>query len=632
MKLAKTIALWVICLLLGSAAVSAFASEGTDLMNGVLRAKSVESAEVYDTAILFNALTFSIPDGWEKTAEEELQEGVGFQYRCTDKDGVTAVFEGTATDTARYFGQSINAYGDIKEKLENEKTDHIIARFHGIEMIAAGDDSLVLCICLTQDGMMLGFGFGSETGSMADVAQSEKLAGDIAAIIHSIKALPGANLLPFEDAIWGDPAPTQTPAGDQSNADKDGDVQFFMAITDASQAPVSTHPIYLGDQLVLSIPDDWVTVDPEDSVCAFRGTDEAGNTAVVVVDAIKQEGITLEALAEDAKSMRCCCTITSNGRTYFTVLAGNATVISAWLAEDDCVLMIAAYTESAEAMQSEKLLADLHQILCRLRPLFEGETEQLAAQEALKEQADKGEAVSFQDPEFERMVRAAMGRTDEEPIYAAELEAIRNLSIRTGKLLFSQEIIMAEAYRQPCALDLADLALFPGLRYLSVTDMKCTGFEALTKLPELHKITLIRTGLTDCGFVSGMSITELNLAGNILTDFSPIASLTGLRELNLSSTGLVSLDILRGLDLTELVVANNSISDLEPIADMTNLTNLYIQNTKVESLEVLRSFKELVLLNISEMPGEISLEPLHELENLQHLLSFGTSTIDANEE
>lgn len=58
----------------------------------------------------------------------------------------------------------------------------------------------------------------------------------------------------------------------------------------------------------------------------------------------------------------------------------------------------------------------------------------------------------------------------------------------------------------------------------------------------------------------------------------------------------------------------------------------YIQNTKVESLEVLRNFKELVLLNISELPGKISLEPLHELEKLQHLFSFGTSTIDANGE
>ena len=129
-----------------------------------------------------------------------------------------------------------------------------------------------------------------------------------------------------------------------------------------------------------------------------------------------------------------------------------------------------------------------------------------------------------------------------------------------------------------------------------------------------------------------MSLTELNLAGNTLTDFSPIASLTDLRELNLSNTGLDSLEILRGLDLTELVVASDPISDLEPIAGMTHLTNLYIQNTKVESLEVLRSFKDLALLNISELPGEISLEPLHELENLQHLFTFSTSTVDADEE
>ena len=154
----------------------------------------------------------------------------------------------------------------------------------------------------------------------------------------------------------------------------------------------------------------------------------------------------------------------------------------------------------------------------------------------------------------------------------------------------------------------------------------------MTGLAEVNRITLIRTGLTDCGFVSGMNLVELNLAGNNLTDFSPIASLTGLRELNLFSTGLDSLDVIQGLDLMQLIVGNNPISDLEPIAQMTHLKYLAIQNTNVQSLDVLRNFKELETLNIAELTGEISLEPLYGLEKLQRLIYYGTSINDMDKE
>ena len=412
----------------------------------------------------------------------------------------------------------------------------------------------------------------------------------------------------------------------------DLEVEFFRAVTSAHDASVNTHPIYLGDQLVLSIPDDWTEIDPDDSICAFTGTDEAGNRVTVVVDAMEVGGMNLSALEEAARTQPYSCMITANGRTFFTVLTRNGGLVTAWLTEDQDIISVFAFPETDQAMRSEKLVNDLHQIMCRLRPLYEGELEQLAAQKALEGKEKKGELVSFHDPEFERMVRAAMGRAADEPVYTAELETVRNLSIRSGRLAFSQEILTAVSYQQPSILDLSDLALFPNLRYLSITDMECTGYEALTGLAELNKITLIRTGLTDCGFVRGMNLVELNLAGNKLTDFSPIASLTGLRELNLFNTGLDSLDVIRGLDLTQLIVGNNPISDLEPISQMTHLKYLAIQNTDVQSLDVLRNCKELETLNIAELAGEISLEPLYGLEKLQQLIHYGTSMNDTDKE
>ena len=472
MKLAKVMTLCIVCMLIGSVTVSAFASEGTDLLYRILNTESAENMEACDTAILFETLSFSIPSGWEKTAGEDPNKGQCFQYRCTDKDGVTVFFEGVFADAVRDSDPAINTYSDLKKRIEKEKADYIIIVFQGIEMIASGDDSLFVCMCLTQDGSALGFGFESETKSMADVARSEQLMRDITAILHSIKALPDANLMSFDEAIWGEPEPglIPTPAAERSDAEKDIEVEFFNAITDLRKDDVNTYPIFLRDQLVLSIPEDWIEIDPEDSVCAFTGADETGNRATVVVDAVKKEGITLEALAEDMKRMRASCMITANGRSFLVGLANDA-VIASWLAEDDYVLTVAAYPESVEAMQSEKLTTDLMQILCRLRPVYEDELDQLAAQEALNRNADKGEAVSFHNPEFERMVRRAMRRADEEPVYAAELQAIRNMYIRAGKIAFARGSLIAEDYQPPYVLDLSDLALFPNLRYLSIIGM-----------------------------------------------------------------------------------------------------------------------------------------------------------------
>lgn len=631
MKLVRRMTLLFVILFVGSVAVSALASDSTNLMHEIMFERDEESTESSETAILDGILTFSIPSDWEKSAEEELSDEQRFQYRCTDEDGITVLFEGIVMDSALLSAQEVYSYSDLKGLLENEKVDHIAARFKGIEMILTGDDATAIGICLTWEGKLLGFEFESGNGKIADVAQSEKLVKDMTTIIQSIKCLSDDDLACFGETFWNEDASEDVPDADASSVDEDAKVSFFEAITSIRDASVDTYSIYFGDQLVLTVPDDWVEIEPEDAICAFMGTDEAGNRAIVDVVAVKGNGITLEELAEDARNQRCCCTITANGRTFFTVLTDTA-IVSAWLTEDDYILMVAAYPDSDQAMRSEKLIRDQHQILCGLRPVYDGELEQLEAREELEGKEEKGEPVSFHDAEFERMVRAAMKRAAEEPIYASELEAIRNLSIRTGKLTFSQDISVTETYQQPGVLDLSDLVLFPNLRYLSITNMKCTGFETLTELRELCRMILIRTGLTDCGFVSGMNLNELNLAGNKLSDFSPIASLTDLKELNLYDTGLDSLEVLRGLDLTLLVVGNNPISDLDPIAHMTSLTSLSIQHTNVESLEVLRNFRELEMLNISELNGQISLEPVYEHEKLQHLICYGTSISDMDKE
>ena len=226
--------------------------------------------------------------------------------------------------------------------------------------------------------------------------------------------------------------------------------------------------------------------------------------------------------------------------SFFSVQTDSA-LMTAWLADDGRIYMLEAYLESEDGMRSEKLMGDLHQILCRIRPVYDGEIQQGRTLAMLAESDHSmEEPVSFQNAEFERMIRDALRRTGDEPIYGSELAAIKSLSIRKGTLAFTKDMLDARQYAQPCDLDLADLKLFPNLVYLDITDMKCSGFEILAELPMLQDLILIRVGLTDCGFLQGKTLETLNLAGNTITDFTPIASVKSLTELNLSSTGLTS--------------------------------------------------------------------------------------------
>jgi len=255
-------------------------------------------------------------------------------------------------------------------------------------------------------------------------------------------------------------------------------------------------------------------------------------------------------------------------------------------------------------------------------PLSESELERKKTLTMLTEDdLIKEVPVLFQNKEFERMVYTALYRSKEDPVYPSELAAIRALSIRNGNMLFSPVIQEYVEYDQADILDLSDLKHFPNLIFLDITDMKCSEFEAITHLSELQQLILIRAGVTDCSFLSDMTLSELNLTGNELLSFTPVSTVGELKKLNLSHTGLTSLEPFRNLDLTELVIADNPISDLEPISNMSGLTCLSIQDTEVTSLDALRNLTELEELYLEDLKGKLSLEPLQNLKKLK--LVFG---------
>lgn len=401
-------------------------------------------------------------------------------------------------------------------------------------------------------------------------------------------------------------------------------VAWFQAVTSRPDVSVEVSSIYWGDSVVLSIPVDW-NQGEEDDLITFTGSDELGNEASVALQVVDSMGMTFDDFAEEVKASKVSCQIKKNDFIFFSALEGE-NIYSAWLSEEgNQIFLIRASLNSSDGMTSTKLTNDLHQILCDLRLPYDGELEELQARSNMSHDFSEADVVSFRDAEFERMIREALGKAEGEAVYGLELETITRLNMRFGVATFNEEVLPpVMGYKQENPLNLSDLALFPKLVFLSITDMTCTGFEALHELPKLRKLTLIDAGVIDCGVFEGLSLDSLSLARNRIEDFSSLETMTGLKSLNLYMTGLDSLEVLSDLtNLELLVVGDNPISELEPLEGMMNLRYLSIQNTGVQSLEVLKYLEKIETLNISEL-GSISLEPLYEHKSLREIMTRGT--------
>lgn len=117
---------------------------------------------------------------------------------------------------------------------------------------------------------------------------------------------------------------------------------------------------------------------------------------------------------------------------------------------------------------------------------------------------------------------------------------------------------------------------------------KIDGIEQLKKLRYLNLSGCgIRTGFTSLALLT--KLTDLNVAGNNISNIKPLTAIKSLRYLNLTDNKVKDLSGIENLEnLEELYLTQNRVSDLAPLMKLKKLKVLYLDYMKEEDLKKLR--------------------------------------------
>lgn len=193
------LALCSACWLAGN--VSAGTTEGAVFIQELLEWEDTENVEFGKTVTIGDTLEFSIPSDWEELPEEEAEERCCFARRGTDEDGREVSFVGVE-EMGSYYGVSYSSYADMKENYREGRYSYSATTLNGIDMVFLEDDNVAVGMCLMTNGDFFTFGFACEGNhQILEIQQSDKLKGDIAAILHSVKAINEERLMRFEGGI-----------------------------------------------------------------------------------------------------------------------------------------------------------------------------------------------------------------------------------------------------------------------------------------------------------------------------------------------------------------------------------------------------------------------------------------------
>ena len=180
------------------------------------------------------------------------------------------------------------------------------------------------------------------------------------------------------------------------------------------------------------------------------------------------------------------------------------------------------------------------------------------------------EAVLFDDPVLEQVIRQALGRMEGE-VFTNEMERLTYLG--TGH----------NYERDPA----------PGTRVQSI--------QALTACKNLEALELNFNNISDISPLAGLTmLTTAELGGNPIQDVNPLAGLINIQVLKLFNCQADDYAALANLvNLKELYLELSTISDLSPLSGLSKLETLALNETAVTRVEPLQNLTSLRVLMLS---------------------------------
>ncbi|MCD7715942.1 MAG: serine/threonine protein kinase [Lachnospiraceae bacterium] len=258
--------------------------------------------------------------------------------------------------------------------------------------------------------------------------------------------------------------------------------------------------------------------------------------------------------------------------------------------------------------------------------------------ENISSSADAGasEAVyTFTEPLIEEAVRSQLSIGDDEPVTEEDLEKIVSLHI-FGQQIYSDDDEFWFQGDYPFVYDneMQESGLYERTGTIS-------SLEDITHMPNLHTLCLYRQQITDLSVLADteLSIRELgigynpvsdlsplegntdietlNLAGLEISDCSVLSTLKNLKNLNISSTGIQSLAGLENCAIEELNIFDLELADYSQLSALEHLTYLEIDHLTNSVISAM-SETSLTSLFIHSMNG-FSVGQLSDVSSLESL-------------
>jgi internalin A len=151
--------------------------------------------------------------------------------------------------------------------------------------------------------------------------------------------------------------------------------------------------------------------------------------------------------------------------------------------------------------------------------------------------------------------------------------------------------------------DVRPILTLTNLVTLSFESAIVTNIEALANHPSLGTLAYWSSGITNAAPFTSLSVTNLSVEGNSITDVSPFLSMSRLRALSLVHNPLTNVQLVRQMtNLTGLALSD--LTQCEFLTNLTSLEMLFVGGNNISNLSPLKTLSQLQFLSIGYNPRQ----------------------------